>query len=92
MFNLLQPTESSKRRLMDRGARLKVNVLVQQAQLHASRADHVAAIRCLFTSNKAEDRALAGAVSTYKSNVFSGVHLQRSASQDILNAVGLMNF
>ena len=77
---------------MDCRARLEVNVLVQQAQLHAARADHVAAIRCLITSDETEDRALAGAVSTYKSDVFSGVHLQRGASQDILNAVGLMNF
>jgi hypothetical protein len=92
MFNLLQTAERRKRRLMDRRSGLEVNVLVQQAQLHAARADHVAAIRCLFTSDKAEDRALAGAVSTYKSDVFSGVHLQRSASQNILNAVGLMYF
>ena len=54
--------------------------------------DYVAAIRCLLTSDKTEDRALSGAVSTNKSYVFSRIHLQRSASQDILNAVGLMYF
>ena len=77
---------------MDRRSRLEVNVLVQQTQLHATRAHHVAAIRGLFTSDETEDRALAGAVSAYKSYVFSRVHLQRSASQDILNAVRLMYF
>jgi len=92
MFDLLKPAKRSKRRLMDRRARLEVNVLVQQAQLDAARADHVAAIRCLISSDEAKDRALSGAVSAYKSYVFSRVHLQRGASQDILNTVGLMYF
>ena len=77
---------------MNRRSRLEVYMLVQQAQLNTSRADYVATIRSLITSDETEDRALAGAVSTYKSNVFSGVHLQRRASQHILNAVRLMNF
>jgi hypothetical protein len=92
VFDLLKPAECCKRRLMDRRARLELNVLVQQAQLDAARADYVAAIRCLFASDETEDRALSGAVSTYKSYVFSRIHLQRSASQDILNTVGLMYF
>ena len=69
-----------------------MNVLVQQAQLQATRTDYVSAIGRLVTSDQPEDRALAGAVSTYKSYVFTRVHLQRGASQDILNAVGLMYF
>jgi len=77
---------------MDRRSRLEVNVLVQQAQLDATRADYVAAIRRLFTSDETKDRALSGAVSAYKSYVFSRVYLERRASQHILNAVGLMNF
>jgi hypothetical protein len=77
---------------MDRRSRLEVNVLVQQTQLHAARANYVSAIRRLITSDETKDRALAGAVPTYKSDVFSRVHLQRRASQHILNAVGLMYF
>jgi len=67
-------------------------VLVQQASLHATSADHITTICGLIASDEAEDRALARAVSTYKSDVFSRVHLQRRASQHILNAVGLMYF
>jgi hypothetical protein len=52
-----------------------MNVLVQQAQLDAPRAHDIAAIRRLVAPDEAEDRALAGAVSTYKSNVFSGIDL-----------------
>jgi hypothetical protein len=92
MFDLLKPAKRRKRRLMHRRSRLEVNMLVQQAQLDAARADHVAAIRCLITSDKAKDRALSRSVSTYKSYVFARVHLQRGASQDILNTVGLMYF
>ena len=76
MFDLLQTTKRGERRLVDRRARFEMNVLVQQAQLHAARAHHVATIRCLFTSDEPKDRALAGAVSTYKSNVLAGVHLE----------------
>jgi hypothetical protein len=50
-------------------------VLVQQTQLHATRAHDVTAIRRLVTSDETEDRALARAVSTYKSNVFACVYL-----------------
>jgi hypothetical protein len=77
---------------MDRRSGLEVYVLVQQAQLNAARADDVASIRCLITSDKMEDRTFSGAVSAYKSYVFSWVYLERRASQHILNAVGLMNF
>jgi hypothetical protein len=92
VFDLLKPAKRSKRRFMDRRAGLELNMLVQQSQLDAARTDHVAAIRCLLTSDETKDRALSGAVSTNKSYVFSRIHLQRGASQDILNTVGLMNF
>ena len=45
VFDLLQMTKRRERRLVDRRAGLEVNVLVQQAELHAARAHHVAAIR-----------------------------------------------
>jgi hypothetical protein len=54
---------------------LEVHVLVQQAQTHPARTHDVAAVRRLVTANETEDRALAGAVSTYKSYVFSGIYL-----------------
>jgi hypothetical protein len=91
VFDLLQPTKRSERRLVNRRAGLEVNVLVQQAQLHSARAHHVATIRCLITSDETKDRALAGAVSAYQSDVFARIHLQRRAAQDVLNAVRLMN-
>jgi hypothetical protein len=69
-----------------------MNVLVQQAQLNATRADHVATIRSVVTSHETENRALAGAVSADEPDVFTGVHLQGGAAQDVLSAVRLMNF
>ena len=77
---------------MDRRSGLEMYVLVQQAQFNAARANYVATIRRLITSDKTEDRTLSRAVSAYKSYVFSRVYLERRASQHILNAVGLMNF
>ena len=50
-------------------------MLVQQAQTNAARAHDIAAIGRLITSDETEDRALAGAVSTDKSDVFSGIDL-----------------
>jgi hypothetical protein len=73
-------------------ARLEVDVLVQEAEPHAARTHDVAAIRRLVTADETEDRAFTSAVSTYKSDVFPGVHLQGRASQHVLNAVGLMYF
>jgi hypothetical protein len=69
-----------------------VYVLVQQTQTHPTRTDHVATIRSLFTSNETEDRALAGAISTDKSDVFTGIDLQGRAAQHVLNSVGLKYF
>jgi hypothetical protein len=60
---------------MHRRTWLEVNVLVQQTQLDATRAHDVAAIRRLVTADETEDRAFAGAVSTYKSDVFSRINL-----------------
>jgi len=77
---------------MDRRTGFEVNMLVQQAQLQSTRTDHVATIRGLITSDETKDRALAGAVSTDESDVFSSIYLQRRASQHVLNSVGLMYF
>ncbi|HET9479914.1 MAG TPA: hypothetical protein VFO72_11245, partial [Pyrinomonadaceae bacterium] len=73
-------------------AGFEVHVLVQQAEPDATRTHDVATIRCLVTSDETKDRTLAGAVSTYKSDVFSRTDLQRRASQHVLNAIGFMYF
>jgi hypothetical protein len=65
---------------VDRRAGLEVNVLVQQAETHTTRTHDVATIGALFTSDETKDRALAGAVSTYESDVFTGIDLQGRAA------------
>jgi hypothetical protein len=52
-----------------------VDVLVQQAEAKAARTHDVTAIRSLVAADETEDRALAGAISTYQSYVFSGIYL-----------------
>ena len=51
----------------------------------------VTTIRCLIAPDEAKNRALTCAVSADEPDVFTGVHLQSSAAQDILNAVGFIN-
>jgi hypothetical protein len=75
VLDLLETAEGRKRRLMYRRAGFEVNVLVQEAETQATRAHDVTAIRRLVAADETEDRALAGAVSTYKSDVFSGINL-----------------
>jgi hypothetical protein len=75
VLDLLETTESRERRFMNCRTRFEVDVLVQQAQTKATRAHDIAAIRRLVTADKTEDRALAGAVSTYKADVFSRINL-----------------
>jgi hypothetical protein len=52
-----------------------MNVLVQQTELHATSANHVAAIRRLLASDETKDRALARAVATDESDVLARVYL-----------------
>ena len=92
MLDLLQATKCCERRLVNSRASLEVDVLVQQAQLHATRAHNLAAIGRFLTTDQTKDRALAGAVSTDQSDVFSGIYLQRRATEDVPSSVGLMNF
>ncbi len=92
VLDLLQTTEGSERRFVDGRAGLEVNVLVQQAELHSARAHDVTTIRCLIPSDETEDRALAGPVAADEPDVFTRIHLQRSAAQDILGAVGFIDF
>jgi hypothetical protein len=75
VFDLLETAKRSERRLVDRRTGLEVHVLVQQAQTHTTRAHDVATICRLIVSDETEDRTLAGAVSTYKSDVFPGIDL-----------------
>ena len=77
---------------MDRRAGFEMYVLVQEAELYAACAHDVAAIGGFVVSDETKDRALAGAVPSDKSDVLSGIDLQRRASQHVLSAVGLINF
>ena len=77
---------------MDRRTGLEVHVLVQQTQTHTTRTHDVATIGGLFASDETKDRALARAVSTYESDVFTGIDLQGRAAQHVLNTIGLMYF
>ena len=61
---------------MDCRTGFEVDVLVQQAELHVTGADDVAAIRSVIASDETKDRALAGAIATDKSNVFARIYLQ----------------
>jgi hypothetical protein len=92
VLDLLETAKRSERRLMDRRAGLEVNVLVQQAEFHATGTHDVAAIRCLIASDETKDRALSGAVAADKTDVFTGIHLQCGATQNVLSAVGFVNF
>src|SRR6185503_8168052 len=69
VFDLLQPAKRRQRRLMHGRSRLEVHMLVQQAQLYATRTDHLAAIGRLLTSDQSKDRALPGAVAADKPDV-----------------------
>src|SRR5215510_7245430 len=75
VFDLLQTSERSESRLMNGRTRFEMNVLVQQAEFHSARANHVAAIGGFLGSDETKDGALAGAVATDKSDVLAGVHL-----------------
>ena len=76
---------------MNRRTRFEVNVLVQQTELHSTRPHDVATICRFITPDKSKDRALTGAIAAYKADVLTRIDLQRCASQDVLNAVRLIN-
>jgi len=91
VLDALKLSKGSERGLVDGRARLEVNVLFEQAETNAARADNVAAVRRLFIGDEAEQSGLARAVAANKSDVLAGVDLQRRAAQDILRAVRLVN-
>jgi hypothetical protein len=91
MFDLLQTSKGSKRRLMNRRTRFEVNVLVQQTKLHSTRAHDVTTIRRFITSDETKDRAFPGPVASYQAHVLTRIYLQRRTAQNILNTVRLMN-
>jgi len=76
---------------VDSRAGLEVDVLVQEPELHATRAYDVATIRRLIASDETKDRALAGAVAADEPNVLAPVDLQGGTTQNILSAVGFIN-
>jgi len=81
-----------QRRLMNRRAGFKVNVLSQQTETHSSRTYDLAAIRWLFIVDESKNCRLAGSVSAHQPDMFARVYLKRDATQDILRAIRLINF
>jgi adenylosuccinate lyase len=75
VLDLLQPTKGSESRFVDCRTGFEVDVLVQQAELHVTGADDVAAIRSVIASDETKDRALASAVATDESDVLARVYL-----------------
>jgi hypothetical protein len=68
-----------------------VDVLSKESQTNVARANHITAIRSLLTCDKSEDGRLAGTISTYQTDVFARIDLERRTTQDILSTVGFMN-
>ena len=62
-------------------------VLRQQTKAHTPRADHIAAVRRLFSADQSKNCCLARTVASHKSNMIARVHLERNATQDIVRAV-----
>jgi hypothetical protein len=91
VFDLLQASKGSKRRLVNGRTGFEVNVLVQQTKFHSTRTHNITTIRGFITSDETKDRALAGAVAAYQANVLTRIYLKRRAAQDILNTVRFMN-
>jgi hypothetical protein len=53
-----------------------MNMLIQKTQPDASRFYYVTVVRRFFAAYESKDCALAGAISAYKSDMFTGVDLQ----------------
>jgi len=62
-------------------------MLVQQTQTYSSRLHNVALISGLLTANQTKDCALASAVATDKTNMFTWIDLQRCTAEHILRSV-----
>jgi len=90
VLNLLQPAEGSQSRLMNRRSGFEVNMLVKPTKFDDAGTHHLATVSSLLSSHQPEDRALAGAISTDKADVFAGIDLQRRAAQDVLRPIRLM--
>jgi len=75
VLDLLETPKRGERRFMHRRTGFEVYMLVQEAETKPTHAHDVASIRRLVATDETEDRALAGAVSTYQPYVFSGVYL-----------------
>ena len=67
-----------------------MNMLIQKTQADAARFYYVAAVRRFFCAYQSKDCALAGAISSYKSDMFAGVDLQRGASEDVMSPIRLV--
>jgi hypothetical protein len=77
---------------MNGGARFKVDMLGQQTEFDSSRSHYIAAISRFFTTCQAEDCRLTRPVASHQPDMLTRIDLQSGATQDVLRAVGLMNF
>ena len=68
-----------------------MNVLGQQPEFQAARADDIAAICSYFLSDQIEDRGLPRTVAADKSDVFAGIDLEGRATQNVAGAVRFVN-
>ena len=87
MFDLLEMPESGECRFVYGRAGLKVNMLGQQSQTHAARANDVAAIGLLFVVVDESKIVVLPEPLCHEAHVLTRIHLQRSATQNILRAV-----
>src|SRR5262249_3757537 len=69
----------------------EVDMLRQQTELQRARTCDLAAISRFVAGHQTKDRRLAGSVAAHKANVLARINLQRSATQDVLRAVGFEN-
>ena len=76
-----------QRRLVDCGARLKVNMLGQQTEADAAGPYDVSPIRRLFGIDQAKDGRLARPIPANEPGMLARIYLQRYPAQDILSAV-----
>jgi hypothetical protein len=53
-----------------------MNMLIQKTQTDASRFYYVTVVRRFFGAHESKDCALAGAISSYQSDMFAGIDLK----------------
>jgi len=68
-----------------------MNMLIQQTQSNSTSLYDVTGVGRFFSTQQANDCAFARAISSYKSDMFTGIDLQGCAPQHILRPVGFID-